>query len=45
MKKERVNRHRNVTDIRLFAIEAGKKYDLERLFVDIGGTLAQQESL
>jgi hypothetical protein len=34
-KKERVNRHRNVTDIRLFIVEAGKKYDLERLFVDI----------
>ena len=42
VKKERVNRHRNVTDIRLFTIEAGKKYDLERLFVDIEGTLAQQ---
>ena len=45
MKKERVNRHRNVTDIRQFTVEAGKKYDLERLFVDIEGTLAQQESL
>jgi hypothetical protein len=44
VKKKRVNRHRNVTDIRLFTIEAGKKYDLERLFVDIEGTLAQQES-
>ena len=43
-KKERVNRHRNVTDIRLITVEAGKKYDLGRLFVDIGGTLAQQES-
>ena len=45
MKKERVNRHRNVTDIRQFTVEAGKKYDLERLFVDIGGILARQESL
>jgi hypothetical protein len=44
-KKERVNRHRNVTDIRLFTIEAGKKYDLGNLFVDKGETLAQQESL
>jgi hypothetical protein len=42
-KKERVNRHRNVTDMHLFTIAADKKYDLGNLFVDKEGTLAQQE--